>query len=79
MNAPCLRDTRPGGRCAIALALLGAAVVIAGCSAAPFSKKDPRTQYDRYDAVRNQYAPPYIEDEFGRQKPNLRGRLTPKQ
>lgn len=62
-------------------ALPGAGVIcvalLAGC-ATPFSKKEPRTQYDTYDAMRNQYAPQYVEDEFGRQKPNLRGRLGPK-
>ncbi|MEZ6209960.1 MAG: hypothetical protein R3B46_01760 [Phycisphaerales bacterium] len=50
----------------------------AGCSKALLSPRDERTQYDRYDVARGQYEPQYIEDEFGRRKPNLRGRLSQK-
>ncbi|MBL0922723.1 MAG: hypothetical protein IBJ10_11440 [Phycisphaerales bacterium] len=65
-------DTLAAG--AFAALVLG----LAGCAKPLFSPQDQRTQYDRFDAVRNQYEPQYIEDEFGRRRPNLRGRLLPK-
>lgn len=49
-----------------------------GCSEPLLAARDVRSPFDRYDAVRNQYAPQYIEDEFGRRQPNLSGRLGPK-
>jgi len=39
------------------------------------SDQEARSQYDRYDALRDQRAPSTVEDEFGQPKPNLRGRL----
>lgn len=53
-------------------------LAISACSRPLIAPDMPRTQYDRYDAVRNQKAPAYSEDEFGRRTPNLRGRLSPK-
>ena len=51
----------------------------AGACAKPLlAPGEERSPYDRYDAVRNRYAPQYIEDEYGRRQPNLRGRLEPK-
>lgn len=58
--------------------LVGAMWCLAGCSEALLSPKDERSPFDRYDAVRQQYAPQYVEDEYGRRQPNLRGRLAPK-
>lgn len=52
------------------------ALAIAGCQPPLFSQRDPRSPYDQYDVVRDSYELPYIEDEFGRKKPNLRGRLV---
>ena len=58
---------------------VGAVVMICGystgCVKTLLSPKEPRSQYSRYELVRGQFAPQYIEDEFGRRKPNLRGRL----
>ena len=51
---------------------------LTGCSDPLLSPKDERSPFDRYDAVRNQHAPQYIEDKFGRRQPNLRGRLGAK-
>lgn len=66
-------------RATTAIASLCAVVVgSTGCQKPLFSSKDERTQYDRYDLSRSQYAPQTIEDEFGRKEPNLRGRLEPK-
>lgn len=55
--------------------LLGGAFGMSGCAKPLLSPREPRSQYSRYDLVRNQYAPQYLEDEFGRRIPNLRGRL----
>jgi hypothetical protein len=61
---------------------LGAAWVVgsvAACSKPLLSPTDVRSPFDRYDAVRNQFAAQYVEDEFGKERPNIRARLTPKQ
>lgn len=72
----------PGGarlwRGGVAAALLGLCLGSTGCVKTIYRRGDPRTQYDRYDASRNQFAPDYIEDEYGRLEPNLRGRLLVK-
>ncbi len=65
-------------RCCViaAAALVGCLVLGAGGCAKPLlSPTEPRSQYSRYDLVRGQFAPQYVEDEFGRRLPNLRGRL----
>jgi hypothetical protein len=49
-----------------------------GCSEPLLGPTDQRSVFDRYDVVRGNYAPQYIEDKFGRRQPNLRGRLEPK-
>ena len=51
------------------------AVFAGGCTKPLLSPNEPRSQYSRYDLVRGQFAPQYVEDEFGRKMPNLRGRL----
>ncbi len=48
----------------------------AGCARSLFGKDELRTQYDRFDQARNELPPAYIENEFGRFEPNLRGRLS---
>jgi hypothetical protein len=55
------------------------ALALAGCTKPLLSPTDQRTPFDRYDAVRNQYATQQVEDEYGAKKPNLRARLMPKQ
>jgi hypothetical protein len=55
-------------------------VLAAGaCRAPPLTERDERSPYDRYDAVRNQRAEPYIQDKDGDKIPNLRGRLLPRE
>ena len=49
-----------------------------GCSKPLLSPEEPRSPFDRYDAVRSQHATQYTEDKFGRRQPNLRARLEPK-
>lgn len=61
------------------LASVAIALGVAGCSRPLLSPKDQRSQFDRYDKARNQYAPQFVEDEYGRKKPNLRGRLSQKE
>lgn len=55
-----------------------AMATLAGCQKPLFPANKPRTQFDRFDEVRNQSAPQYVEDEFGRRRPNITGRLEPK-
>lgn len=38
---------------------------------------DERSQFDRYRLARDDYPAPFVMDEFGRRRPNLRGRLLP--
>lgn len=61
-----------------AVVLLLASGGMSGCEKPLLAPSEARSPYDRYDAVRAQYAPQYVEDEFGRKQPNLRGRLSPK-
>lgn len=51
------------------------ACLVAGCSKTALRPDDVRSPYDRYERVRAERAEPYLEDEFGRRTPNLRGRL----
>jgi hypothetical protein len=60
------------------LAALGAALCASGCARPLLAPTDERSPYDRYDNVRGRYAPQFIENEYGRREPNLRGRLSPK-
>ncbi len=50
--------------------------ICVGCQDQLFSPTEPRSQYDRFDAVRDRRADAYVEDEFGNKRPNLRGRLV---
>lgn len=65
-------------RCCVGTGLLLASWVVlagVGCAKPLLSPNEPRSQYSRYDLVRGRFAPQYVEDEFGRRMPNLRGRL----
>lgn len=57
-----------------ALLALGAT----GCGKALFSPSEYRSQFDRFDAARGNYAEQYVEDAYGRRRPNIRGRLAPR-
>ena len=46
-----------------------------GCSRSPVQRDAPRSPYERYDVLRGQQAPRTIQNSFGREEPNLRGRL----
>ncbi len=73
---PTLKPFRAAFR---AIFVLAGALACAGCTEPLMSDSEERTQYDRYDGIRQQRVPPYVEDEFGRQRPNLTGRLLTKQ
>ena len=80
MRPPKTRVPNPTTRArviAAALAALvsGSALTMTGCNKTPLRKDDQRSQFDRYDATRNERAPAYVQDAFGRRQPNLRGRL----
>jgi len=62
-------------RVALGLCVAAAGLCLTGCVDPLLSPNEPRSQYSRYDLVRGRFAPQYVEDEFGRSKPNLRGRL----
>jgi len=47
----------------------------AGCETPILTPNEPRSQYDRFDAVREQRAPSYVYDEYGVRRPNIRQRL----
>lgn len=64
---------------AVLVAIAASCGVLSGCAKPLLSPREPRSQYSRYDLVRNQYSPQYLEDEFGRRIPNLRGRLLEQQ
>jgi hypothetical protein len=59
----------------VGLALLLSAG-LGACQPGPITENDQRSQFDRYDMVRDRYAPAYTEDVYGRKRPNLRGRLV---
>lgn len=63
--------------CWLSLPLLAAAAS-SGCGQALFSPSEYRTQFDRFDATRGQFAEQYVEDAYGRRRPNLRGRMAPR-
>jgi hypothetical protein len=60
-----------------ALAVAIAAIPLAGCARALFPEDAPRTQYERYDRMRNHFTPTEEPDVFGNPRPALRARLTP--
>lgn len=49
--------------------------MLGGCYEPVFREDEARSQYDRFDAVREQRAPQYYYDEYGNRKANIRGRL----
>ncbi|MEI7657018.1 MAG: hypothetical protein WCK33_03005 [Phycisphaerae bacterium] len=57
------------------LALVAALGAAAGCETPVLVPDEPRSQYDRFDAIRDQRAPSYVYDEFGARRPNIRQRL----
>jgi len=50
---------------------------MAGCQRPLFNDKDPRSQFDTYDRLRQQNQSLLVPDEFGNPQPALRARLSP--
>lgn len=59
--------------CVLTLAVLSLAQ--AGCRRTLFTEDLERTPFQRYDRVQDRDVEPYVRDEFGRRRPNLRARL----
>jgi hypothetical protein len=83
MNSATSRKTNAPAR-RLLLSIAGAAFIASllgpvGCAKPLLSPNEPRSQFDRYDAIRAQRSPSFEYDEFGRKRPNLRGRLIEKQ
>ncbi|HYD00185.1 MAG TPA: hypothetical protein VEB22_03085 [Phycisphaerales bacterium] len=53
-------------------------LVASGCNRPLLSPAETRTPFDSYDSVRGQYAPQTLTDDLGRDKPNIRQRLSTK-
>ena len=71
--------TRPRLQSVLILAALCvAAGALSGCKKPLPSPDDERSQFDRYDSIRNQRAQQSVFDEFGRKRPNIRARLLSK-
>lgn len=58
------------------LVLLAAAFGAVGCEKPLFPENMPRTQYERYDRLRNRYVPTEQINAFGGSEPALRERLS---
>lgn len=56
---------------------IGLAATLAGCQRPLFNDKDPRSQFDTYDKLRQQNQSLLVPDEFGNPQPALRARLSP--
>jgi hypothetical protein len=83
MNSATSRNSNSHSR-RLLLSIAGVACIASllgpgGCAKPLLSPNEPRSQYDRYDAIRAQRSPSFEYDEFGRKRPNLRGRLIEKQ
>lgn len=57
-----------------ALSLL-TVICAAGCEKPIMTPNEPRSQFDRFDAIRDQRAPGQVLDEYGYSRPNIRQRL----
>ena len=58
------------------LVLLLATVVMSGCQRVLFPPNAPRTQFEKYDRMRDRHAPADQPDVFGNPRPALRARLS---
>lgn len=78
------RSARPGssgtghdtlGRYAAFGVLLVVSLILSACNTPVFDPRAPRSQFDRFDAARDEIPAESYFDEFGRKRPNLRGLL----
>lgn len=64
-------------RVVLASALVLAALCVAGCEEALFSKEEPRSPFDRYMLLRGRQRPATSTNVWGGEEPALRERLKP--
>ncbi len=69
-------SVRPARRAGCVLLASLMAMLPAGCHEPVLTPDEHRSQYDRFDAVRDQRAPSYYMNEYGQRKPNIRPRLV---
>ncbi len=69
------RRRRPSSRLALAAVFVAANTVLGGCHKVLFPKKEPRSQFENYDNMRQKYVPMEVPDVFGKPQPALRQRL----
>ncbi|MEM7622907.1 MAG: hypothetical protein AAF235_06850 [Planctomycetota bacterium] len=69
------RGSAPGTAWGAAAVLIVCVLASSGCRRTLLGPDEDRSQFSRYDLVREQDVPAYLQDEFGRRQPNLRGRL----
>ena len=62
----------------LAAGAVGVLLIAAGCTKPLFPESAPRTQFEKFDAMRTGAAPKDEPDVFGTPQPALRARLTPK-
>ncbi|MCW5757602.1 MAG: hypothetical protein KIT54_10235 [Phycisphaeraceae bacterium] len=69
-----------GSRRGLQGALVLSLVVIAGsgCRDPLITDRQQRSPFQQYDRVRSQDPDPFVLDEFGRRRPNLTDRLSPR-
>ena len=65
-------------RTLLRFAAVGALLSLTACAPPLLAPDEPRSQFDRYDTVRNQHDEQYIFSEYGRRRPNIEQRLSPK-
>jgi hypothetical protein len=56
--------------------ILTSVLMAVGCARSPIREDQARTPYQRYAMLRGTDAPPVTVDSFGREKPDLRARLS---
>lgn len=63
-------------RISVVLGIAALLVAGTGCQKHLFPKKEPRTQFETYDLMRDRYVPTEQPDVFGNPQPALRARLS---
>ena len=73
-----MRHMQPVTVALLAAGAVGVLLIAAGCTKPLFPESAPRTQFEKFDAMRTGAAPKDEPDVFGTPQPALRARLTPK-
>ena len=78
MSVASNRDMRHVKVALTVVSAAGALLIATGCTKPLFPESAPRTQFEKFDAMRTGAAPKDEPDVFGTPQPALRARLTPK-